>query len=350
MSDSFQRSATEIAASKQKSYEGGRVLLGEESPSAFLTSSPLPSSSRNLGDLLFKNLTLVFGIAIFVLVALMGYESYQGSKLSIEKFGWGFLSSTTWDPVKEEYGALPFIFGTILSSILALIIALPLSLGVAIFLSELAPRWFERVISFLVELLAGIPSVVYGLWGIFVLVPWIRTTVEPSLSKPLGFTALFRGAPYGFGMLAAGLILSIMILPIIASISRDVLRSVPRNQREAAFALGATKWETTRIVLKNAKSGILGATILGLGRAIGETMAVTMVIGNRPVISLSLFDPGYTMASVIANEFTEATSDMYISALTEIALVLFVITIIVNIFARMLVWSVTRKSTVRGLQ
>jgi phosphate transport system permease protein len=348
MSDSFQRSATEIAASKQKSYEGGRVLLGEESPSAFLTSSPMPSSSRNLGDLLFKNLTLVFGIGILVLVVLMGYESYQGSKLSIEKFGWSFLSSTTWDPVKENYGALPFIFGTILSSILALIIALPLSLGVAIFLSELAPRWFERVISFLVELLAGIPSVVYGLWGIFVLVPWIRTTVEPSLSKQLGFTALFRGAPYGFGMLAAGLILSIMILPIIASISRDVLRSVPRNQREAAFALGATKWETTRIVLKNAKSGILGATILGLGRAIGETMAVTMVIGNRPVISLSLFDPGYTMASVIANEFTEATSDMYISALTEIALVLFVITIIVNIFARLLVWSVTRKSTVKG--
>jgi phosphate transport system permease protein len=350
MSDSFQRSATEIAASKKKSYESGRVLLGEESPSAFLTSSPMPSSSRNLGDLVFKNLTLVFAIGILVLVILMGYESYRGSKLAIEKFGWGFLSSTTWDPVKEVYGALPFIFGTILSSILALIISLPLSLGVAIFLSELAPRWFERVISFLVELLAGIPSVVYGLWGIFVLVPWIRTTVEPALSKQLGFTALFRGAPYGFGMLAAGLILSIMILPIIASISRDVLRSVPRSQREAAFALGATKWETTRIVLKNAKSGILGATILGLGRAIGETMAVTMVIGNRPVISLSLFDPGYTMASVIANEFTEATSDMYISALTEIALVLFVITIIVNIFARLLVWSVTRKSTVRGLQ
>jgi phosphate transport system permease protein len=349
MSDGFQGSATEIATSKQKSYESGRVLLGEESPSAFLTSSSMPSSSRNLGDLVFKNLTLVFGIGILVLVVLMGYESYQGSRLSIEKFGWGFLSSTTWDPVKEEYGALPFIFGTILSSILALVISLPLSLGVAIFLSELAPRWFERVVSFLVELLAGIPSVVYGLWGIFVLVPWIRTSVEPLLSKQLGFTALFRGAPYGFGMLAAGLILSIMVLPIIASISRDVLRSVPRNQREAAFALGATKWETTRIVLKNAKSGILGATILGLGRAIGETMAVTMVIGNRPVISLSLFDPGYTMASVIANEFTEATSDMYISALTEIALVLFVITVIVNIFARLLVWSVTRKSTVKGV-
>ncbi|MGA9364340.1 MAG: phosphate ABC transporter permease subunit PstC [Bacteroidota bacterium] len=349
MSDSFQRSATEVARSKQNSYESGRVLLGEESPSAFLSPVPLSSRSRNLGDILFKNLTLIFAIAIFVLVVLMGYESYQGSRLSIEKFGWKFLTSTTWDPVKEEYGALPFIFGTIVSSLLALVIALPLSLGVAVFLSELAPRWLERLISFPVELLAGIPSVVYGLWGIFVLVPWIRTTVEPVLSKELGFTALFRGAPYGFGMFAAGLILSIMVLPIIASISRDVLRSVPRNQREAALALGATKWETTRIVLRNAKSGILGATILGLGRAIGETMAVTMVIGNRPVISSSLFDPGYTMASVIANEFTEATSDMYISALTEIALVLFVITIIVNIFARLLVWSVTRKSAVGGV-
>lgn len=339
MTEVFQRSARGATVSKQKANEERRVLV----------SAPKSSRSHNPADLLFKNLTLIFAIGVFALVVLMGYELYQGSRLSIEKFGWNFLTSSIWDPVKEEYGALPFIYGTIVSSLLALLIALPLSLGVAIFLSELAPRWLERIISFPVELLAGIPSVVYGLWGIFILVPWIRTNVEPFLSKELGFTVFFRGAPYGFGMLAGGLILSIMILPIIASISRDVLRSVPISQREAALALGATKWETIRIVLKNAKSGILGATMLGLGRALGETMAVTMVIGNRPTISLSLFDPGYTMASVIANEFTEATSDIYISALTEIALVLFVITIVVNVIARLLVWSVTRKSTVRGV-
>jgi phosphate transport system permease protein len=325
------------------------VVSGEKTRSAILLSARRPSSSRNLGDVVFKNITLVFAAAVFALVVLMGFESYQGSKLSLEKFSWDFLTSSTWDPVREEYGALPFIFGTIMSSFLALAIALPLSLGVAIFLAELAPRWLERLMSFPVELLAGIPSVIYGLWGIFVLVPWIRTDVEPLVTKELGFIPLFRGAPYGFGMLAAGLILSVMILPIIASISRDVLRSIPRNQREAALALGATKWETTRVILKNARSGLLGATILGLGRAIGETMAVTMVIGNRPVISLSVFDPGYTMASVIANEFTEATSEMYISALTEIALILFVITIVVNILARLLVWSVTRKSAVKGM-
>jgi phosphate transport system permease protein len=218
-----------------------------------------------------------------------------------------------------------------------------LSLGVAIFLAELAPGWLEKPLSFLVELLAGIPSVIYGLWGIFVLVPWIRDYVEPYLSDKLGFLPIFQGAPYGFGMVAAVLILSIMVLPIIASISRDVLKSVPQSQREAALALGATKWQSTKIVLRDAKSGILGATMLGLGRAVGETMAVTMVIGNRALISPSLFDPSYTMASVIANEFTEATSDMYLSALIELALVLFVITIIINGLARLLVWSMERK-------
>jgi len=199
----------------------------------------------------------------------------------------------------------------------------------------------ERPLSFLIELLAGIPSIVYGLWGIFVLVPWIRTSVEPALSGTLGFLPIFRGAPYGFGMLAAGLILAVMILPIVASISRDVLKSVPQTQREASLGVGATRWQSIRLILNDAKSGMLGATLLGLGRAMGETMAVTMVIGNRPTVSFSVFDPGYTMASVIANEFTEATSDMYISALIEIALILFVMTIIVNMLARILVWSVT---------
>lgn len=268
---------------------------------------------------------------------------YLGSKPSIEKFGWRFLTSSTWDPVQEIFGALPIIYGTVVSSLLALIITLPLSIGVAIFLAETAPPWLEKPLSFLVELLAGIPSIVYGLWGIFVLVPFLRDTVEPYLSDKFGNLPFFTGAPYGFGLLAAVLILSIMVLPIIASISRDVLRSVPQSQREAALALGATKWQATKIVLKDAMPGIFGATMLGLGRAIGETMAVTMVIGNRALISPSLFDPSYTMASVIANEFTEATSQLYLSSLIELALVLFIITIIINGLARLLVWSMERR-------
>lgn len=299
--------------------------------------------SQNLGDFIFERLTLFFTVLVFLLVILMGYEMYQGSRLSIEKFGWNFLVNSTWDPVQEIYGALPIIYGTVVSASLALLISFPLSIGVAIFLAELAPSWLEKPLSFLVELLAGIPSVIYGLWGIFVLVPWIRNEVEPFLSDRLGFLPFFQGAPYGFGMLAAVLILSIMVLPIISSISRDILRSVPQSQREAAIALGATKWQATKIVLKDAKSGILGATMLGLGRAVGETMAVTMVIGNRAQISASLFDPSYTMASVIANEFSEATSDMYLSALIELALVLFVITIVINALAKLLVWSMEKK-------
>ncbi|MCX6170872.1 MAG: phosphate ABC transporter permease subunit PstC [Ignavibacteriales bacterium] len=299
--------------------------------------------SNNIGDFIFERLTLLFALSVLFLVILMGYEMYDGSKLSIGKFGWSFLVNSTWDPVQEIYGALPIIYGTVVSSFLALLIALPLSIGVAVFLAEVAPPWLEKPLSFLVELLAGIPSVIYGLWGIFVLVPWIRNYIEPYLSDKLGFLPFFRGAPYGFGLLAAVIILSIMVLPIISSISRDVLKSVPRSQREAALALGASKWQSTMIVIRDAKSGILGATMLGFGRAIGETMAVTMVIGNRALISPSLFDPSYTMASLIANEFTEATSEMYLSALIQLALVLFVITIIINALARLLVWSMNRK-------
>jgi phosphate transport system permease protein len=282
-------------------------------------------------------------VGVLSLVFLMGYEMYKGSSLSIAQFGWRFLATSVWDPVRDEYGALPLIFGTVLSSFLALVIALPLGLGVAVFLSELAPRWLERPLSFLVELLAAIPSIVYGLWGIFVLVPWLRLHAEPWLGSHLGFLPFFKGAPYGFGMLAAGLILSVMVLPIIASISRDVMRSIPDLLREAALGLGATRWETTKVVLAASKSGILGATLLGLGRAVGETMAVTMVIGNRADISASLFSPGYSMASVIANEFAEATTSMYTSALIEVALVLFVVTILLNALARLIVWSVTRR-------
>ena len=297
----------------------------------------------NVGDFVFKHLTMLFAVGVLSLVFLMGYEMYKGSSLSIAQFGWRFLATSVWDPVRDEYGALPLIFGTVLSSFLALVIALPLGLGVAVFLSELAPRWLERPLSFLVELLAAIPSIVYGLWGIFVLVPWLRLHAEPWLGSHLGFLPFFKGAPYGFGMLAAGLILSVMGLPIIASISRDVMRSIPDLLREAALGLGATRWETTKVVLAASKSGILGATLLGLGRAVGETMAVTMVIGNRADISASLFSPGYSMASVIANEFAEATTSMYTSALIEVALVLFVVTILLNALARLIVWSVTRR-------
>ncbi|MHB1050197.1 MAG: phosphate ABC transporter permease subunit PstC [Bacteroidota bacterium] len=312
-------------------------------------STPSPrSSSRNSGDLVFKSLTAFFAAMVLLMIVLMAYEMYVTSSPTIEKFGWSFLTSSTWDPVMDEYGALPFIYGTLVSSLIALLIAVPVGIGIAVFLTELAPRWLERPFSFIVELLAGIPSIVYGLWGFFVMVPWIRTTLEPMLSEYLGFIPLFEGAPYGVGMLAAGIILSIMILPIISSISRDVLKAVPLSQKEAALALGSTRWEATRIALRYSRSGIMGAVILGLGRALGETMAVTMVIGNRPEIRMSLFEPAYTMASVLANEFTEATSEMYISALIEIALVLFVVALIVNAVARLLVWSVTRSSDAGG--
>jgi phosphate transport system permease protein len=286
---------------------------------------------------------MLFAAIVVSLVFLMAYEMYVGSAPSIAKFGWSFLSGTTWDPVKDDYGALAFIFGTLVSSLLALLIAVPLGVAVAILLSELAPPWIETPMSFLVELLAAIPSIVYGLWGIFVLVPWLRLSVEPYLSRTLGFLPFFKGVPYGFGMLAAGIILAIMILPIIISISRDVFRAIPNSQRESALALGATRWEATRIVFSSARPGIIGAAMLALGRAVGETMAVTMVIGNRPSISASLFDPSHSMASVIANEFSEATSPLYVSSLIEIALLLFIVTIILNALARLIVMSVTKK-------
>jgi len=316
---------------------------GEIPPAAASSSERRVHRGWNVGDFVFKNLTMLFAIGVLSLVFLMGYEMYAGSGPSLAKFGWHFLVSSTWDPVREQYGALPLIFGTVVSSLLGLLIALPLSLGVAMFLSELAPRWLERPLSFLVELLAAIPSIVYGLWGVFVLVPWLRVTVEPWLRTHFGYIPLFTGPGYGFGMLAAGLILSVMVLPIIASISRDVMRSVPNLQREAALGLGATRWETTKVILSTARSGILGATLLGLGRAVGETMAVTLVIGNRAQVAASLFAPGYSMASVLANEFAEATSDMYTSALIEVALVLFVVTLVLNALARLIVWSVTRR-------
>ncbi|HLX11764.1 MAG TPA: phosphate ABC transporter permease subunit PstC, partial [Bacteroidota bacterium] len=337
-----EESLSTIETPTSTTYRAGGSVTSPLPPSVFYEGA-VKKKVRNIGDAVFKNVTTVFAVGIFIIVVLMAYEMYAGSRLSISTFGWKFLTATTWDPVNDVYGALPFIYGTVVSSALALIIALPLGLGVAVLLSELSPAWIEIPLSFLVELLAAIPSIVYGLWGVFVLVPWLRITVEPFLGKWLGFLPLFRGAPYGFGMLAAGIILTIMVMPIIVSISRDVLKAIPTSQREAALALGATKWESTRIILASSKSGILGAALLGLGRAVGETMAVTMVIGNRTDISASLFNPGYSMASVIANEFSEATSDLYISSLIEIALILFVVTIILNAIARIIVRSITKK-------
>lgn len=293
----------------------------------------------NLGDRIFRVATGFFAALIILTLAAMGVGMAQASAESLGHFGLGFVTGTDWDPVHNQFGALPFIVGTLYSSLIALILAVPLSLGTAIFVAELAPAWVRRPVGFLVELLAAIPSVVYGLWGIFVLAPFLLNHVQPSLAHWFGWLPFFKGTPRGFGMLAGGVILAIMILPTIASVSRDVMLAVPSAFREGALALGATRWEAIRTaVLPSARSGIVGAIILGLGRALGETMAVTMVIGNTSRISPSVFHTSATMASVIANEYTEASSDLYLSALTEIALLLFVVTIVVNIIARLLVW------------
>lgn len=306
------------------------------------------SPTGNAGDAVFRGLMFFAAFLVLLIVIAMMLALAAESMLSIRQFGPRFLTSREWDPVNSEFGALPFVYGTIISSAIALLLSVPFSLGIAIFLVEQAPRRVARPITFLVELLAAIPSVVYGLWGIFVLAPFLRVYVEPALTRWLGWLPLFQGTITGIGLLTGGIILAIMITPIISAVVRDVLAAVPDSQREAALALGATKWETTLVVLVNATPGIAGAVILGLGRALGETMAVTMVIGNRARISPSLFDPSYTIASVIANEFTEATKDLYLSALVELGLILFLVTFAVNGIARLLVWNVTRKSGAVG--
>ena len=296
-----------------------------------------------VADRIFHGLMLLCALSIFGIVVLIAYELVSRSHLTLSKFGLGFFFRSAWDPVNGNFGAWPFIYGTLVSSFLGLLISVPFALGVAIFLTEMCPKWLRTPLSFLTELLAAIPSVVYGLWAIFVLIPLLRDGVNPKLAVMLGWTGLFSPPNTGYSMLSAGVILAIMILPIISSLTREVMLSVPMVQREAVLALGATRWEMIRIgVLRNARIGIVGAIILGLGRALGETMAVTMVIGNRPEIAKSLLAPGYTMASVLANEFTEATDDMYLSALIEIGLALFLVTIVVNACARLLVWGVTR--------
>ncbi|MFL6208613.1 MAG: phosphate ABC transporter permease subunit PstC [Pyrinomonadaceae bacterium] len=299
----------------------------------------------NAGDAVFRALLFASALVLVLLVIAMIAAMALRARDSLGTFGFGFVTSRAWNPVAGTFGALPFIYGTVVSSVLALIISVPLSLGVAVFLVEQAPRRLARPITFLVEMLAAIPSVVYGLWGIFVLAPVLREYVEPLLARRLGWLPLFQGPVTGIGLLTGGVILAVMITPIISAVVRDVLAAVPNTQREAALALGATKWETTRVVLANGGPGIAGAIILGLGRALGETMAVTMVIGNRPQISAALFAPSYTIASVIANEFTEATGALYLSALVELGLILFLVTFVVNALARLLVWSVTRSTS-----
>ncbi|HEX4835912.1 MAG TPA: phosphate ABC transporter permease subunit PstC [bacterium] len=306
-------------------------------------TSGIARSRRALADAAFRSLLTGFGLSVIVLVAGMAAQLTQAAMPAIRHFGAAFLWTSRWDPVHNIFGALPFAYGTVASSLLALLLAVPVSLGVAIYLAEIAPAGVSTVLSFVIELLAAIPSVILGLWGIFVLAPWLRASVEVRLGAVLGWFPLFSGPTYGIGLLAGGVILAIMVVPIISSVSREVLKAVPVSQREAMYALGATRWEVIRrAVLPYGRTGIIGAIILGLGRALGETMAVTMVIGNRPQISPSLFQPAYTIAAALANEFTEATTDLYVSALIEMAVVLFIITLLTNAIARWLIWRVAR--------
>jgi phosphate transport system permease protein len=303
-------------------------------------------SRLRTGDEIAHLITLMFASSIFLVTVLLVYELYRNCALPRHKFGWAFFVTQTWDPVFENFGALPFIYGTVVTSALALLIAVPLGVGAAIFLAELAPRAVSDGLTFIIELLAAIPSVIFGVIGIFVLVPIMRTYVEPFLKTTLGTLPLFKGPMYGIGFLTAGVVLAIMVVPFIISVSREVLLAVPTDQREAALALGATRWETTwKVVVPFARTGIFGSIFLSLARALGETMAVTMVIGNDPKINASLFAPGYSIAAVIANEFTEATGDLFVQSLIELGLVLFILTIILNGLARLMIVATTKRGT-----
>jgi phosphate transport system permease protein len=310
--------------------------------------APATRKFNRLGDEAARLITAAFAATILLITVLLVYELWIHSDAARAKFGLGFLFSRTWDPVTEQFGALPFIYGTALTSFLALLISVPLGLGAAIFLSELAPAGISSALTFLVELLAAVPSVIYGLLAIFTLVPLVRSYIGPALQSTLGFLPIFSGPLYGVGYLTAGLVLAIMTFPFIISVSREALLAVPRDQREAALALGSTRWESTwNIVVPYARMGIMGSIFLGLARALGETMAVTMVIGNDTSIHASLFAPGYTIASIIANEFTEATGSVYPAALVALGLVLFLLTIIINALARLLIMATAGKGTAR---
>ncbi len=303
----------------------------------------LVASRGAADDAFFRAATGAVAAIVLLLAAAVAFELVRHSRLSIEKFGLKFWAGKVWDPVSGEFGAFPFLWGTLYSSVLALLLAGPISIGIAVFLSELAPGRLRRPLVFLTELLAAIPSIVYGLWGIFVLVPLVRK-LETGMPEALRRLPLFSGPPVGVGMLAAAVILAIMVIPFSSAVAREVLRAVPASQREAAYALGATRFEAIRAALFHGRSGIVGALLLGFSRALGETMAVTMVIGNNPQASASLFAPQHTMAAVIANEFTEAADELYLDALVEIGLVLFVVTLVINALSRLLIWSLERKS------
>jgi phosphate transport system permease protein len=301
------------------------------------------------GDEIARLITFLFAMTVVLITLMLVFELWVGSALPRHKFGLGFFFTRVWDPIAEDFGALPFIYGTLVTATVALVLAVPLGIGAAIFLAELAPQKISDTLQFFIDLLAAVPSVIYGLLGVFILIPLMREWIQPALKNTLGFLPLFQGPAYGVGFFTAGLVLAIMVIPYIISVSREVLMSVPRDQREAALALGSTRWESTwRVVVPFAKTGIMGSIFLALARALGETMAVTMVIGNTPTISASLFSPGYSIAAVIANEFTEATGDMYLSALIELGLVLFLLTFILNGMARLLMLLTTRRGSGMG--
>jgi phosphate transport system permease protein len=290
------------------------------------------------GDEIARLITFLFAVSTVLVTLLLIIELWRDSALARHKFGLQFFFTRVWDPIAEQFGALPFIYGTLVTATVSLVIAVPLGIGAAIFLAELAPARLSDSLEFFIDLLAAVPSVIYGLLGVFIVVPLMRDYVQPALKKTLGFLPLFSGPAYGVGFLTAGIVLAIMVIPYIISVSREVLMSVPRDQREAALSLGATRWESTwKVVVPFARTGITGSIFLALARALGETMAVTMVIGNTPTISASLFSPGYSIAAVIANEFTEATGDLYLSALIELGLVLFLLTFLLNGLARLLI-------------
>jgi phosphate transport system permease protein len=298
------------------------------------------------GDEIARLITLIFAITVVVITAALVWELWVNSALPRQKFGFHFFVTSVWDPIMDQYGALPFIYGTMVTSAVALLIAVPLGIGAAIFLAELAPPRVSDALQFFIDLLAAVPSVIYGLLGVFIVVPIMRTVIYPALNKPFGYLPIFKGPSYGVSFMTAGIVLAIMVIPYIISVSREVLLSVPRDQREAALALGSTRWESTwKVVVPFAKTGIMGSIFLALARALGETMAVTMVIGNTPKIAASLFAPGYSIAAVIANEFTEATGDLYLQSLIALGLVLFLLTFILNGLARLLIVLTTQKGS-----
>jgi phosphate transport system permease protein len=313
------------------------------------------SGSRSLlgrlrnGDEIARLITLIFAATVVLITAALVWELWANSALPRQKFGFNFFVTSVWDPIMDQFGALPFIYGTMVTSVVALVIAVPLGIGAAIFLAELAPPRISDTLQFFIDLLAAVPSVIYGLLGVFIVVPLMRTVIYPALNKPFGYLPIFKGPSYGVGFMTAGIVLAIMVIPYIISVSREVLLSVPRDQREAALALGSTRWESTwKVVVPFAKTGIMGSIFLALARALGETMAVTMVIGNTPKIAASLFAPGYSIAAVIANEFTEATGDLYLQSLIALGLVLFLLTFILNGLARLLIVVTTQKGSEVG--